>query len=166
MFSGPDFIYANAFYPKAKTYVLSGLEQVGAVPDITTLRGALAPDLSALRNSLRWLLQHSYFITSQMGSDLHRGRINGTLPVLYVFLARSGHTIREVTPVRLDENGAEQPEARAPPPDPGPRRQDRVRRQRRRAAHALLLQHRSFQRGRRQQQVPGFLPDPGAGDGL
>ncbi len=97
MFSGPDFIYANAFYPKAKTYVLSGLEPVGAVPDLTTLRGSLAPDLSALRNSLRWLLQHSYFITSQMGSDLHRGRMNGTLPVLYVFLARSGHTIREVT---------------------------------------------------------------------
>jgi hypothetical protein len=111
MFSGPDFIYANAFYPKAKTYVLSGLEQIGAVPDITTLRGSLAPDLSALRNSLRWLLQHSYFITSQMGSDLHRGRMNGTLPVLYVFLARSGHTIHEVTPVRLDENGAVPPDS-------------------------------------------------------
>src|SRR5438067_127961 len=25
MFSGPDFLYANAFFPKAKTYVLSGL---------------------------------------------------------------------------------------------------------------------------------------------
>ena len=24
MFSGPDFLYANAFYPNAKTYVLSG----------------------------------------------------------------------------------------------------------------------------------------------
>ena len=110
MFSGPDFIYANAFYPKAKTYVLSGLEPVGTVPDPTTLRGSLAPDLSALRNSLRWLLQHSYFITSQMGSDLHRGRLNGTLPILYVFLARSGHTIREVSRVKLDENGALQPD--------------------------------------------------------
>src|SRR6266511_3047233 len=26
MFSGPDFLYANAFYRKARTYVLSGLE--------------------------------------------------------------------------------------------------------------------------------------------
>ena len=110
MFSGPDFIYANAFYPKAKTYVLSGLEPVGTVPDPATLRGSLAPDLSALRTSLRWLLQHSYFITSQMGSDLRRGRFNGTLSVLYVFLARSGHTIREVTRVKLDENGALQPD--------------------------------------------------------
>src|SRR5215470_1902204 len=110
LFSGPDFIYANAFYPKAKTYVLSGLEPVGTVPDPNTLRGSLGSDFSALRNSLRWLLQKSYFITAQMGSDLHRGRFNGTLPVLYVFLARSGHTIHEVSRVKLDESGALQPD--------------------------------------------------------
>jgi hypothetical protein len=105
MFSGPDFLYANAFFPKAKTYVLSGLEPAGAVPDLTALRGSLGPDLSRLRVSLRWILHYSYFITSQMGSDLHRGRLTGTLPILYVFLARSGMTIHEVTPVLLDENG-------------------------------------------------------------
>jgi hypothetical protein len=106
LFSGPDFIYANAFYSKAKTYVLAGLEGVGTVPDPTTLRGSFASDFSALRNSLRWLLQKSYFITAQMGSDLHRGRFTGTLSVLYVFLARSGHTIHEVSRVKLDESGA------------------------------------------------------------
>ena len=46
-----------------------------------------------------------------MGSDLGAGRINGTLSVLYVFLVRSGQTVREVTPVRLDENGAVQADA-------------------------------------------------------
>jgi hypothetical protein len=106
MFSGPDFLYANAFYPNAKTYVMAGLEQVGAVPELATLRGSLAPDLSRIRGSLRWILRYSYFITSQMGSDLHRGRLNGTLPILYVFLARSGKTIHEVTPVRLDDEDA------------------------------------------------------------
>ena len=110
MFSGPDFIYANAFYPKAKTYVLAGLEPVGTVPDPTTLRGSMASDFSAMRNSLRWLLQKSYFITAQMGSDFHRGRFTGTLSVLYVFLARSGHTIQEVSRVKLDESGALQPD--------------------------------------------------------
>ena len=110
MFGGPDFLYANAFYPDAKTYVLSGLEPAGALPDLAALRGSLAPDLARLRVSLRWILQYSYFITSQMGSDLHRGRLTGTLPVLYVFLARSGKTIREVAPVMLDDNGAVQPD--------------------------------------------------------
>ena len=38
-FSGPDFLYANAFYPKAKTYVMAGLEPVGTVPDLATMRG-------------------------------------------------------------------------------------------------------------------------------
>src|SRR5439155_8236783 len=81
MFSGPDFLYANAFYPNAKTYVLAGLEPVGTVPDLTTLRGSMGGDFSALRNSLRWLLQKSYFITAQMGSDFGRGRFTGTLSV-------------------------------------------------------------------------------------
>jgi len=110
MFSGPDFLYANAFYPKAKTYVFAGLEPAGEVPDLTTLRGSLAPDLSHLRNSLRWIMQHSYFITSQMGSDLHRARFRGTLPVLLVFMARSNKTIREITRVKLDEDGKIQPD--------------------------------------------------------
>jgi hypothetical protein len=108
MFSGADFLYANAFYPKATTYVLAGLEPVRLLPDLITLRGSLAPDLANLRFSLRTLLSLSYFITRQMGSDFWRGRFNGTLPVLYVFLARSGKTIREVTPVRLDEAGGVQ----------------------------------------------------------
>jgi hypothetical protein len=113
MFSGPDFLYANAFYPDARTYVLAGLEPVGAIPDVTTLRHSPAPDLARVRNSLRWILHYSYFITRQMGSDLSRGRLNGTLPILYVFLARSGKTIREVTPIMLDQEGALAPDAEA-----------------------------------------------------
>jgi hypothetical protein len=110
MFSGPDFIYANAFYPNAKTYVLAGLEPVGPVPNLAALRGSLAPDLAALQISLRTILSYSYFITKQMQSDLNRGRLHGTLPILYVFLARSGKTIRDVSLVRLDEQGAVQPD--------------------------------------------------------
>ena len=71
-FSGPDFLYANAFYPNAKTYVMAGLEPAGSVPDLTTLRGSLGSDLTQLRTSLRWILQYSYFITAQMSSDLRR----------------------------------------------------------------------------------------------
>ena len=110
MFSGPDFLYANAFYPNATTYVLSALEPVGTVPDLTTLRGSVAGSLAQLRASLTSILSYSFFITHHMKSDLRAGRVNGTLPILYVFLARSGKTIREVTPVRLDDEGAVQPD--------------------------------------------------------
>jgi hypothetical protein len=109
-FSGPDFLYADAVYPNAKTYVLAGLEPVGTVPDLTTLRGSVAPNLSQLRASLSSILSYSFFITHHMKHDLRAGRVNGTLPILYVFLARSGKTIQEVTPVRLDEEGAVQPD--------------------------------------------------------
>ena len=34
MFGGPDFLYADAFFPNATTYVLSGLEPVGQIPDL------------------------------------------------------------------------------------------------------------------------------------
>jgi len=111
MFSGPDFLYANAFYPKAKTYVLSALEPVGTVPDLTTLRGSLPSELARLRVSLNTILSVSFFITKHMKSDLHAGRVNGALPILYVFLVRSGYTIREVTPVKLDAEGNVQTEA-------------------------------------------------------
>ena len=113
-FSGPDFLYANAFYPKARTYLLAGLEPVRMLPDLTTIRGSLGGELAHLRNSLRTLLSMSYFITRQMGSDFWRGRLNGTLPVLYVFLARSGKTVREVAPVRVDEAGVLQPDVDGP----------------------------------------------------
>ena len=42
MFSGPDFVSADAFYAKASTYVLSALEPPGSVPDLTRLpRGGI-----------------------------------------------------------------------------------------------------------------------------
>ena len=106
MFSGPDFLYADAFYSKASTYVLSALEPPGSVPDLAKLpRGGVGAALYSVERSLGSILSFSFFITRQMKTDLHAGQINGTLPVLYVFLARSGKTIRSVTPVALDDRG-------------------------------------------------------------
>ena len=106
MFSGPDFLYADAFYSKATTYVLSALEPPGSVPDLTRLSpGSVGAALYNVERSLSSILSFSFFITKQMKVDLHAGQMGGTLPILYVFLARSGKTIREVGPVALDENG-------------------------------------------------------------
>jgi hypothetical protein len=106
MFSGPDFLYANAFYPKATTYVLSALEPPGQVPDLTRLpRGAMGAALYNVEHSLGSILSFSFFITKQMKTDLRAGQIGGTLPILYVFLARSGKTIKSVTPIALDAEG-------------------------------------------------------------
>ena len=109
-FSGPDFLYADAFYPKAATYVLAALEPPGSVPDLTKLpRGGIGAALYNVEHSMGSILSFSFFITKQMKVDLHAGQISGTLPVLYVFLARSGKTLNSVTPVTVDDQGAVHP---------------------------------------------------------
>src|SRR5882724_1617495 len=106
MFSGPDFLYADAFYSKATTYVLSALEPVGSVPDLTRLPpGGIGAALYNVERSLGSILSFSFFITKLMKVDLRAGELNGTLPILYVFLARSGKTIRDVSPIALDDQG-------------------------------------------------------------
>src|SRR6201992_3290381 len=103
MFSGPDFLYADAFYAKATTYVLSALEPVGSVPDLTRLPyGGVGPVLYDVERSLSSVLSFSFFITKHMKTDLHAGELSGTLPILYVLLARSGKTIRDVSLIALD----------------------------------------------------------------
>jgi hypothetical protein len=107
MFSGPDFLYADAFYSKATTYVLSALEPPGSVPDLARLpRGGAGAALYTVERSLSSILSFSFFITKQMKVDLHAGQVGGTLPVLYVFLARSGKTIKSVSSIALDDKGA------------------------------------------------------------
>lgn len=116
MFSGPDFLYADAFFPNATTYVLSALEPVGPIPDLTRLSAAArARELQDLRGSLQTVLSYSFFITKQMKTELRDGQLRGTLPLLYVFLARAGKTVHEVRLVRLEPDGQVRPrQGRAP----------------------------------------------------
>lgn len=107
MFSGPDFLYVDAFFPNRSTYVLAGLEPVGQPPVITDYaRRSLAPALAGLRASLGSALNYSFFITRQMRAGLGAQRFTGVVPILYMFLARAGKTIHEVTLVGIDKEGA------------------------------------------------------------
>ena len=106
LFSGPDFLYANAFYPECDTYLLQGLEAADPLPDFVTLPpaallGAL-PDVEAALNTL---LNFSFFKTKDMRTDLQRGALKGVLPILFVFLARAGGEITEVNYASVDRNG-------------------------------------------------------------
>lgn len=106
MFSGPDFLYADAFYGKASTYVMSALEPSGTMPDLLRLpRGSIDSALYNIEHSIGTILNFSFFITKHMKVDLHTGQVSGVLPIVLVFMERSGKSIREVTPVTLDEEG-------------------------------------------------------------
>ena len=110
LFSGPDILYAQTFFPNAPTYVLCGLEPVGAVPDVAHLPPtALASGLANLRKSLNSALSFSFFITREMKVDPRHNQLSGTLPILYVFLARSGSHIEKVELLGLDKAGGTSP---------------------------------------------------------
>jgi len=114
MFSGPDFLYADAFFPNAKTVIMSGLEPSGPIPQLGDISShTLGRELGAIRGALGNLLKHGYFITSEMGSQLSRSRLYGTVPVIYMFLARSGKTIRDVSLVAIDKEGKLHPQDEA-----------------------------------------------------
>ncbi len=113
-FSGPDFLYANAFFPDAATTVMCGLEPVGPIPDLTKLKkGAAAEALRTLQTAIRSLMGVSFFITDDMKTELRAGPVTGTLPVLYAFLARSGKTIGDVALVQIGSDGSIEPESGA-----------------------------------------------------
>jgi hypothetical protein len=114
MFSGPDFLYANTFHPQASTYVLCGVEPIGPMPDLSKLPPAeIGGELRALQSSLDSVMSFSFFITKEMKNDLRNHLLSGTLPVLFIFLERSGMTINDVGFVSVDENGN-----LGPQPDP------------------------------------------------
>jgi hypothetical protein len=106
MFSGPDFLYANAFFPRARTYILCGIEPIGSLPDLEQMPALeFATALGNLRRSVESLFNWSFFITKQMKTDLGQKELQGTLPLLSVFLARAGCTIEAIGTVALDDSG-------------------------------------------------------------
>jgi len=105
-FSGPDFLFAHELFPSAETYILCGLEPAEPLPDLSSLSpGEVAVGLNGLRQSLSSIMDAGYFVTKDMRNDLQSTRFRGTLPVLLVFLARTGATVESVDIVQLDGTG-------------------------------------------------------------
>jgi len=65
----------------------------------------LNANLGALRSSMSTLLITHYFVTEEMRSELGRGNLGGTLPILYVFLARLGCTVLDTVYVHSPAEG-------------------------------------------------------------
>jgi len=99
-FSGPDFIYAETVFPGASRYILCGLEPVGDAPSMEKIQ-PLSQTLPWVEASFKTLLDAGYFVTKDMRVDL---KMQGTLPILCIMLARSGNRIVSLT---RDANHAE-----------------------------------------------------------
>lgn len=105
-FSGPDFLHATTFFPDAETYLLVALEPVGSAPDFHQMTpDAMDQFFVTVDRSLDSLLSFSFFKTNNMKVDVKRD-LEGTLPILLLFLARTGNRIDDVKPVEVDGEGS------------------------------------------------------------
>ncbi|MCE3258615.1 MAG: hypothetical protein K0S12_256 [Bacteroidetes bacterium] len=96
-FSGPDYLTAHAFFPKADKYVMLGLEPVGKLPELAKFKAGEAGDYSAdFKRSLGDIFDKSYFITKKMLNDFQSQKVNGLLPVLVFFIKKSGNDILDI----------------------------------------------------------------------
>ena len=107
MFSGPDFLYADAFYSKATTYVLSALEPVGSVPDLMKTaarrrrgRALLCRALAGIDPELQ-LLHHQ---ADEDRSARRTGQRHLADPLCLPGALGQDHPRRQ--PVALDDKGA------------------------------------------------------------
>ena len=105
-FSGPDFIFADAFFPKADKYILFGLESPGTIPDPASWKEQnLKSSMASLNKSIDDVTSIGFFRTNDMKVELESASINGVTPILMLFLARSGHTIIDVIPGEMNPEG-------------------------------------------------------------
>ncbi len=105
-FSGPDVLNAFILFPKAKTYTLLALEPIGELPDFAAMSEKQKQEYYiSVELSLNDLLKKSYFITKNMLRDLQKHKVNGTLPLMCLFLKRTGNTIVDIKNVGIDTAG-------------------------------------------------------------
>jgi hypothetical protein len=106
-FSGPDFIHSDVFFPEAFNTIMLGLEPVGGAPNISDAKNEeLATLFKALRISIDSISPLGYFMTNEMSKDFRRvSELNGTIPVITLFMVRSGYQVLNVKKITIDENG-------------------------------------------------------------
>ncbi|MDZ4757832.1 MAG: hypothetical protein SGJ10_06800 [Bacteroidota bacterium] len=107
-FSGADFMHGYTFFPNARKMVLIGLEPPGSLPEFVNLKQDSGKVyFSSIQKSLFSVMQWSFFRTNSMAKDLKTRELDGTLPLIMIFMARTGNTVLKAQPIYIDSNGKE-----------------------------------------------------------
>jgi hypothetical protein len=108
-FSGPDFLNVFTFLPGADTYVMIALEPAGSMPDLGKIpKDSLAKYFRTISRSMNSVMRFSFFRTNSMAVDLkgkESDEIDGALPVILIFMARTGNKIIDYRKVEMDTTG-------------------------------------------------------------
>ncbi len=103
-FSGADFLNAHTLFPQYKNYILVGLEPVGALPKLN-MDSLPYSYLEDVNTSLKDILNSSFFHTKRMKVHFHKEKVNGALPIISIFIKRTGHFIVNIEAIQLATDG-------------------------------------------------------------
>ena len=96
-FGGPDFLTAFVLFPEAETYILVGLEPVGKLPEFGAAGSSRPANYLQNINAALWdFFNKSYFVTKAMSASLAGDKVDGVLPILCLFLKRTGNSITDI----------------------------------------------------------------------
>lgn len=105
-FGGPDALTPVMCFPASASYVLVALEPPGTLPSAAQLdKKDLAKYFPALRNTMSSVLGRSFFVTREMDHEFRGQVTDGLLLPILQLLVRTGHTIRGMRYVYLNEAG-------------------------------------------------------------
>ncbi|HEY0261900.1 MAG TPA: hypothetical protein VGB95_02665 [Chitinophagales bacterium] len=108
-FSGPDILHCVQFYPDADQYVMIALEKYGSLPQLNKMDSAKSVHyLNSISQSLEDIFGKSYFITRKMLKDVSNS-VNGVVPLVSIFLVRTGHEIKDIQYKHLNNDGSLKP---------------------------------------------------------
>jgi hypothetical protein len=94
------------FFPEAKTYRMLALEPAGFLPNVDKFNEEeLNIYLNSVQKDLKDIFILSFFITKNMHKDLVHGTVNGALPLISIFIVRTGNTILNIERIRIDKDG-------------------------------------------------------------
>jgi len=100
-FGGPDFLNAWLFYPKAKTYLLIGLEKAGLVPDLANMPAAsIEQGLALMHQGFGFIMRKNFYRTIDMMKELDQSPFTGTVPHILCQMAMLG--LKPVAAYKVD----------------------------------------------------------------
>jgi hypothetical protein len=105
-FGGPDLLYVHQLFPNSPNYIVVGLEPPGHCARFDTIHDAFLNEyLEEIKASIYQSFVTGYFITHKIQNELRQKLLDGTLPIFYFYLKRTGQEIVSFDMITLDGRG-------------------------------------------------------------
>lgn len=105
-FSGPDFVHAFTFFGDVGEMVMVGLEPPGSIPTFESLSADTnSVYLRKISHALFTSIHYSFFRNRSMEKDLYDPQLNGVLPLVVLFMSRTGCRLVDIQYLTVGGDG-------------------------------------------------------------